>query len=59
MMAVSWGGHESLILPRCAGMDDRDFDPEIEENRMLRIYVGLESADYIIQDLDQSFRSSF
>jgi cystathionine beta-lyase/cystathionine gamma-synthase len=59
MMAVSWGGHESLILPRCAGMDDRDFDPEIAENRMLRIYVGLESADYIIQDLDQSFRSSF
>ena len=59
MMAVSWGGHESLILPRCAGMDDRDFDPEIVENRMLRIYVGLESADYIIQDLDQSFRSSF
>jgi len=48
-----------LILPRCAGMDDRDFNPEIVENRMLRIYVGLESADYIIQDLDQSFRSSF
>ena len=59
MMAVSWGGHESLILPRCAGMDDRDFDPEIVDNRMRRIYVGLESADYIIQDLEQSFRSSF
>jgi cystathionine beta-lyase/cystathionine gamma-synthase len=59
MMAVSWGGHESLILPRCASMEDPDFDAKIEENRMLRIYVGLESADYIIQDLEQSFRSSF
>ncbi len=28
MMAVSWGGHESLILPRCAGLDDTDFDPK-------------------------------
>jgi cystathionine beta-lyase/cystathionine gamma-synthase len=59
MMAVSWGGHESLILPRCASMEDADFDPENEEHRMLRIYIGLESADYLTEDLDQSFRSSF
>jgi len=59
MMAVSWGGHESLILPRCAGLDDADFDAKNEEHRMLRIYVGLESAEYLIEDLDQSFRSSF
>ncbi len=59
MMAVSWGGHESLILPRCAGMEDRDFDALNAEHRMLRLYVGLESAEYLIQDLDQSFRSSF
>jgi cystathionine beta-lyase/cystathionine gamma-synthase len=59
MMAVSWGGHESLILPRCASLDDSDFDAMNAEHRMLRIYVGLESAEYLIQDLDQSFRSSF
>jgi cystathionine beta-lyase/cystathionine gamma-synthase len=59
MMAVSWGGHESLILPRCAGLDDADFDAKNEEHRMLRIYVGLESTEYLIEDLDQSFRSSF
>ena len=58
-MAVSWGGHESLILPRCAGLDDADFDAENREHRMLRLYVGLESAEYLIEDLDQSFRSSF
>jgi cystathionine beta-lyase/cystathionine gamma-synthase len=59
MMAVSWGGHESLILPRCAGLEDADFDAKNKEHRMLRIYVGLESAEYLIGDLDQSFRSSF
>ncbi len=59
MMAVSWGGHESLILPRCAGLDDADFDALNADHRMLRLYVGLESAEYLIRDLDQSFRSSF
>jgi cystathionine beta-lyase/cystathionine gamma-synthase len=59
MMAVSWGGHESLILPRCAGLEDHEFDANNPEHRMLRIYVGLESAEYLIQDLDQSFRLSF
>ncbi len=59
MMAVSWGGHESLILPRCAGIEDSAFDASDAEHRMLRLYVGLESAEYLIQDLDQSFRLSF
>jgi cystathionine beta-lyase/cystathionine gamma-synthase len=59
MMAVSWGGHESLILPRCAGLENDDFDALNAEHRMLRIYVGLEASGYLIQDLDQSFRSSF
>jgi cystathionine beta-lyase/cystathionine gamma-synthase len=59
MMAVSWGGHESLILPRCAGLEDADFNASNAEDRMLRIYIGLESAEYLIGDLDQAFRSSF
>ncbi len=59
MMAVSWGGHESLILPRCASLEDTDFDAKNKEHRMLRLYVGLESAQYLIGDLDQAFRSSF
>ncbi|HEY2348303.1 MAG TPA: aminotransferase class I/II-fold pyridoxal phosphate-dependent enzyme [Puia sp.] len=59
MMAVSWGGHESLILPRCAGLENAEFDAGIREHRMLRLYIGLESAGYLIGDLDQSFRSSF
>jgi len=59
VMAVSWGGHESLILPRCAGLEDHEFDAQRAEHRMLRLYVGLESAEYLMQDLGQSFRSSF
>ncbi len=59
MMAVSWGGHESLILPRCASLENQQFDPAIPDHRMLRLYVGLENPDYIIEDLDQSFRQSF
>jgi cystathionine beta-lyase/cystathionine gamma-synthase len=59
MMAVSWGGHESLILPRCASLEETDFDAMNKEHRMLRLYVGLESSQYLIEDLDQAFRSSF
>jgi len=54
LVAVSWGGHESLILPQAAGMAPELFDPAIEKHRMARIYVGLENADYLIRDLDQA-----
>jgi cystathionine beta-lyase/cystathionine gamma-synthase len=57
LMAVSWGGHESLILPRCSGVSKEKFNPGLEEHRMLRLYVGLEDADYIIDDLQQAFDS--
>ena len=54
MMAVSWGGHESLILPKCASLTPEQFDPAIREHRMLRLYTGLEDADYLIRDLEQA-----
>jgi cystathionine beta-lyase/cystathionine gamma-synthase len=54
MMAVSWGGHESLILPKCASLTPDQFDPAIREHRMLRLYTGLEDADYLIRDLEQA-----
>ncbi|HVS95199.1 MAG TPA: PLP-dependent aspartate aminotransferase family protein [Puia sp.] len=55
MMAVSWGGHESLILPKCASLSDDEFDPGNKEHRMLRLYTGLEDPDYLIRDLEQAF----
>jgi len=58
MMAVSWGGHESLILPKCASINDGEFDPSNKEHRMLRLYIGLEDADYLIADLGSAFSVS-
>ena len=52
-MAVSWGGHESLIMPACAFysadfMGSRTYPPN-----MVRIYIGLESAEELLADLKQ------
>jgi cystathionine beta-lyase/cystathionine gamma-synthase len=55
-MAVSWGGHESLIIPKCSGIDPAAFDAINKEHRMLRLYVGLEEPDYLIKDLEQAFQ---
>lgn len=59
MMAVSWGGYESLILPKCASLKDEEFDASNTEHRMLRLYAGLEDADYLINDLEQAFGKVF
>lgn len=55
MMAVSWGGHESLVIPKCVGISAQDFDPSNKEHRYVRMYVGLEDPAYLIGDLDQAF----
>ena len=52
MMAVSWGGHESLVIPKCAGIPVKDFDPSNKEHKYIRVYTGLEDADYLIKDLE-------
>lgn len=54
-MAVSWGGHESLIIPKCSGIQPHEFDAGNPEHRMLRLYVGLEEPEYLIRDLQQAF----
>ena len=55
LMAVSWGGHESLIVPRCSGIPAANFNAANAEHRMIRMYVGLEEADYLIKDLERGF----
>ena len=59
LMAVSWGGHESLIVPKCAGMPAAEFDATNPEHRMIRMYVGLEEVDYLIKDLERGFGEIF
>jgi cystathionine beta-lyase/cystathionine gamma-synthase len=55
MTAVSWGGHESLVIPKCAGLKFSEFDPTNKEHRYIRMYVGLEEPEYLIADLEQTF----
>jgi cystathionine beta-lyase/cystathionine gamma-synthase len=58
-MAVSWGGHESLILPWAASLRPEEFDPSVRQHRMLRLYTGLEEPDYLIRDLEQAFLTAW
>jgi cystathionine beta-lyase/cystathionine gamma-synthase len=58
MMAVSWGGHESLVIPKCSGIPVSEFDASDPEHRYIRLYVGLEEADYLIKDLEQALKKS-
>jgi cystathionine beta-lyase/cystathionine gamma-synthase len=53
-MAVSWGGHESLVIPKCAGMPRDDFDAGNPAHRQIRMYVGLEEVDVLCNDLQQA-----
>lgn len=54
MMAVSWGGHESLVIPKCAGIPPAEYDAANPEHRYIRMYVGLEEPAYLIADLAQA-----
>ena len=55
LMAVSWGGHESLILPKCAGIKPEAFNGQDPTHRSLRLYVGLEDSDYLLADISSAF----
>ena len=55
-MAVSWGGHESLVMPACAfyPIDHsalRTYPPDL-----VRIYIGLEEPEVLIGDLDKALK---
>lgn len=57
LMAVSWGGHESLVLPKCAGLDPKDFDAANPQHQYIRLYTGLEEPQYLIDDLRQALNN--
>lgn len=54
LLAVSWGGHESLIMPKCAGIKPENFDATNQEHRLIRLYIGLEDPTLLIEDLKQA-----
>ena len=56
-MAVSWGGHQSRVIPKCASLKPADFRALNTEHRYIRMYVGLEDADYLIADLGHALEA--
>lgn len=53
-LAVSWGGHESLVIPALVGFPAMDFDVANPNHRLIRLYIGLEDPNYLIADLKQA-----
>ena len=54
LLAVSWGGYESLVLPFCGFYEvPGKEDSELPWN-LVRFYIGLEDADFLIADLEQA-----
>jgi cystathionine beta-lyase len=53
-LAVSWGGHESLVIPAAVGFRPEEFDVKNFNHRLVRLYIGLEDPDYLIADLKQA-----
>lgn len=56
LLAVSWGGHESLQIPSCSFSPDRNYDASLFPYNFIRFYVGLDEADMLINDLKQAFK---
>lgn len=53
-MAVSWGGHESLIMPCCAFYPKDYTGSRKYPLNMMRLYIGLENSDDLTLDLKQA-----
>lgn len=49
--AVSWGGYESLVMPYAA----TNREGLTEKNKIVRLHIGLENSEILIEDLQQAF----
>ena len=56
LMAVSWGGYESLQVPTCVFYNlNPDETPPLPFT-FVRYYIGLEDADYIIESFEKALK---
>jgi cystathionine beta-lyase/cystathionine gamma-synthase len=58
LLAVSWGGHESLVIPSAVSIQPQDFNASDPNHRLIRFYVGLEEPEYLIEDLKQALHKT-
>ncbi len=54
LMAVSWGGHESLMMPTIGFYNVKNRSNPPIHFSTVRFYIGLEEAEYLIEDLEQA-----
>lgn len=54
LFAVSWGGHESLIMPMAAFYNIPGKDEPAYPFTLVRLYIGLEDPDWLMKDLAQA-----
>ncbi len=54
LLAVSWGGYESLVLPSAAFYNIPGRPDSTTPWNLVRFYIGLEAADWLIEDLEQA-----
>lgn len=61
-LGVSWGGHESLVVPAMAALDQTPGVNALARfgvsDRLIRIHAGLESPDALQADLDRAIRAA-
>jgi cystathionine beta-lyase/cystathionine gamma-synthase len=54
VLAVSWGGHESLVMPMVAFYDVPGRETPSAPYNMVRMYIGLEDPEWLIEDISQA-----
>ncbi|WP_121809726.1 trans-sulfuration enzyme family protein [Mucilaginibacter kameinonensis] len=54
LLAVSWGGHESLVVPAIASFKKEDYSTNNGHHQLIRMYIGLEDPHYLIADIKQA-----
>lgn len=57
LMACSWGGYESLVFPAITLYDSQNYGKTTLPINMLRFYVGLEDAEFLIKDLENALNN--
>jgi cystathionine beta-lyase/cystathionine gamma-synthase len=57
LIAVSWGGYESLMLPSIVFHDIPGIPDSPVHWSFVRLYAGLESPEYLMEDLQLALDS--
>ncbi len=56
LIAVSWGGYESLVMPMAAFYKIPGRENTSHPVNMARLYIGLEDPDWLMEDLENALK---